>query len=136
MQLLAQEPQLRSVNTTLIGGATVAAGSAATSILTGFGCPSFELFGVHCGFCGATRCLKSVLDGDLAAAMQNNVIIVVGTALVLLRFAVMAAGGRDLVDRADSLFIRVDLRVWIWGVLAYAVARNLPWLSVIAPIAA
>ena len=135
MPLIAAEPQIRSVNAALLGGAVVAAGSAATNYLTGFRCPVYEFAGCWCAFCGATRAVGQLLRGDPEVALRNNGLIVLTLGAVIVRSALQLLGGRRLVASADGLLERVDIRAWAALVLVWTLLRNLPWLEFLAPAA-
>jgi hypothetical protein len=47
-------------------------------------CALFTLTGLHCPFCGATRCAHALLHGDLAQAAAYNVLAVVLLPLLAL----------------------------------------------------
>jgi hypothetical protein len=89
-------------------------------------CPTRTLFHVDCPGCGAARCLHALLHGDLARALDHNVLLV-----VTLPFVLVLAGWW-----AWDFFVRpirpVRLPSWFgWAFLAvavvFAVVRNLPW---------
>ncbi len=134
MQLIADEPQLRSVNAALGGAAAIAASSAATSFVSGFGCPSYDLAGYHCAFCGATRAVTALVHGDHGLALRNNLLVMLVLGLVAIRGLLLLLPRRGLVMAADAWIERVDLRVWAAALLAWTVARNLSWFWFLAPI--
>lgn len=88
-------------------------------------CPFLSLTGLFCPGCGSTRTLHALLHGDLATAMAMNPLLVV-TAPVLSAMALNAAGW---LPRGSERLWRVLARPapWLWLLLGYAVARNLPW---------
>lgn len=135
MPLIAAEPQLRSVNVALAGGTAVAVASAATSYVTGFGCPLYDVSGHLCAFCGATRAVVALVNGNPVHALHSNGLVVMILAFAAVRFLLQAVGGRTIVDSGDALIVRIDVRVWAVGLLAWTVTRNLPWLGFLRPVA-
>lgn len=133
MRITADEPQLRSVNSALLAGAAVAAGSAATSYLTGFGCPLFEVTGRWCAFCGAARAVRALATGHLDTALRNNGLIILVSGLVVIRAVLLVTGQQGTVSGVDNWIERVDIRVWTFAILLWTVARNLPWLWFLGP---
>ncbi|MFD3718539.1 DUF2752 domain-containing protein [Streptomyces sp. NPDC058674] len=96
-------------------------------------CPLFRLTGILCPGCGGLRSAHAFAHGDLAAALGANALAVVGyvffagfTALWLVR---AVRGGP-----APSPALKP---VYWWGIgllaLAFAVVRNLPFGSALAP---
>jgi hypothetical protein len=135
VHLIAAEPQLRSVNSALAGGSIVAAGSAATSYLTGFGCPSLTLAGCWCAFCGATRSVVALVRGQPDAAIRNNALVVLVLGFIVLRSLLSRTEAKGLAASADAWIVRVDLRAWAALLFGWTVLRNLSWLWFLAPVA-
>lgn len=90
-------------------------------------CPLYALTGLSCPVCGASRAVWSLTHGDVAAAFARNPLLV----LVLPVLAWMWAGWT--MDAVGGPHLRrVDLNRTagvILGavVVAFGVARNLPW---------
>ncbi|MCX4401365.1 DUF2752 domain-containing protein [Streptomyces sp. NPDC059837] len=89
-------------------------------------CPLLRYTGVYCPGCGGLRSAHALVHGDLATALTDNALAVVGyfvLAVVWTVWAVRSARGRPL---------RIDLgpvHLWSAGVLllAFTVVRNLPF---------
>lgn len=86
-------------------------------------CPLRALTGLDCPLCGGLRGTHALLQGDVAAALDFNLLLplylTAGLVLVLT-----AAGGRSATDFKGAR--------WVWGTviiaaLAFGVLRNLPW---------
>lgn len=98
-------------------------------------CPIHAATGFFCPGCGTARALGSLLQGDLAAALDRNALIVV----LLPLFATI--GVLQFVSLVrDNQFRELPLPRWILiammiAMLAFAVARNLPyeWSRYLAP---
>lgn len=95
-------------------------------------CPLLRLTGLYCPGCGGLRSAHAFIHGDLAAAFGANALAVVGYgvfAVLWTLWLVRAARGRALrIEPGPG---------WWWafgGVLvAFAVVRNLPFGSALAP---
>lgn len=93
------------------------------------GCVFRRLTDLPCLACGGTRCLRSVLAGDLAAAFAYNPLVALalsGLALWSAHAAVARLRGdplrlRLVTDRAGSLLLR-------WG-LAFGLVIHWMWLA-------
>lgn len=133
MRLTYAEPQLRSVNAALVGGAGLAAASALSATVTGVGCLVYSTTGQYCAFCGGTRCVIALGRGDFVTALQDNALTVILLSFVCLRLCLMLAGARRIVEVGDGVIVRVNLRVWEILLVAWMIARNLPWFSYLGP---
>ncbi|MFC1412352.1 DUF2752 domain-containing protein [Streptacidiphilus sp. N1-12] len=96
-------------------------------------CPFLRVTGWWCPACGGLRCVHALTRGDLGAAVHDNVLVVVaGTvaALVWLRWSYRS--WRGLPTAVPGLG-----RGWMWavigGLLVFAVLRNTPWGTWLAP---
>ena len=90
-------------------------------------CPFRTVTGLACPGCGTLRCLHAVLSGDVARAVDLNVLTVV--VLPALVAAWMFAGYRAIAPRPPTLRVPPP---WIGKTLAVGTAlfwvlRNLPW---------
>ncbi|MFD3655866.1 DUF2752 domain-containing protein [Streptomyces sp. NPDC058620] len=95
-------------------------------------CPLLQLTGVLCPGCGGLRSAHAVAHGDLATALGANAVAVVGYAA----FAVVWVLCTVRASRGEPLRIALAPAYW-WGVgallLIFAVVRNLPFGSALAP---
>lgn len=117
-------------------GLAVAFAAAAIALLlwqvdpTGAGsplppCPSEWLTGLFCPGCGSTRALHALLHGDVAAALSYNPLLVLAlpfVALLLAHQVFVLPGSLQALARRIG-----DARPWAVLVIAFMVARNLPW---------
>lgn len=88
----------------------------------GFGfppCPFRLLTGWNCPGCGGLRMTHDLLHGDLAAAVTDNVFLLVGLPLFGLWLLVRWRTGRTLVPKAALVVIVIAAITW-------TVVRNLP----------
>jgi hypothetical protein len=95
-------------------------------------CPFLASTGLYCPGCGSLRALHALSTGDPVEALARNPLVVMAAPLMVVAFA---GWGVRITGRPAPHPTRVAPR-WIWlllvGVLAFAVARNLPgwdWLS-------
>jgi hypothetical protein len=92
-------------------------------------CPFRLLTGWHCPGCGALRMIHDVLHGDLAAAIADNVVLLVGIPLlagwVLLRHR---RGKSPLTISATAAVVST--------LLAWTVVRNLPGFPLVPTLLA
>ncbi|MFI9765528.1 DUF2752 domain-containing protein [Streptomyces sp. NPDC052415] len=89
-------------------------------------CPLLQLTGLYCPGCGGLRSAHAFAHGDLAAALQNNAVAVLGYlafAALWTVWVVRAARGRPL--RLDP----GPVHLWTLGalLLVFTVVRNLPF---------
>ncbi|MFJ2439828.1 MULTISPECIES: DUF2752 domain-containing protein [unclassified Streptomyces] len=95
-------------------------------------CPMYALTGLYCPGCGGLRSAHAIAHGEVATALGDNALAVVGYAafaVVWVVWAVRAGKGQRL---------RVTQRpVWWWSlgavILVFSVVRNLPFGSWLAP---
>ncbi|MFC9245410.1 DUF2752 domain-containing protein [Streptomyces sp. NPDC057136] len=95
-------------------------------------CPLLRLTGVLCPGCGGLRSAHAVAHGDLATALGSNAFAVVGYAV----FAAVWVLWMVRASRGERLRITLAPVYW-WGIgallLIFAVVRNLPFGSALAP---
>lgn len=85
------------------------------------GCPLYDLTGVYCPGCGATRALKLLARGEFFAAIAMNPLLPILLVIVILLIS--------LPPRILGPVYRSRPFVWIavGFVVVFTVARNLPW---------
>jgi Protein of unknown function (DUF2752) len=120
--------------------ATIAAGAAALAFVGAVDpnepghyppCPVHALTGLYCPGCGGLRSAHALAHGDLAAAVGGNALAVAAFALVAYVLGVwLVAAARDRPARVPA---RVNGWVVLGLVVAFTVARNLPWGAALAP---
>ena len=97
-------------------------------------CPFLALTGLQCPGCGALRGVHQLLNGQLLAALELNIVLVL--ALPFLAYTFLSTLARDVTgQRLPTVFVRP---AWIWlllgGIILFWVLRNLPaypfsWLA-------
>jgi hypothetical protein len=97
-------------------------------------CPTRALFGVDCPGCGIMRATHDLVTGNVAGALDHNVLIVVMVPIAVVlwvRWWIRSWRGRD--DEVTYAQFRRRNRVMLWSlaaVLAFGVVRNfVPYLG-------
>ena len=91
-------------------------------------CPLHSLTGLDCPFCGGLRGTSALLHGDIATALDHNLLLPVylGVLVVVGVVAFRGSGFGRLGDLGNGRG-----RLVMWGLvaitLAFFVIRNLPW---------
>lgn len=96
-------------------------------------CPSITLFGVNCPLCGGLRGVNLLARGDVAGAVSSNALLPIIVLLGVWAWLLWVARAVDLRWRPPA--IPSSRRLWVTvGVLvvAYGIARNLPWEPLVA----
>ena len=134
MTSVASKPRNRLLG---LGGAVVAAAAviAGLAYLYTFdpnqpghypSCPTRAMFGVDCPGCGTARALHALLHGDLARAIDHNLLLIAALPLIIAMTGYWAWG--RFVGPVPSRRMPSGLA---WGFFAvavvFAVLRNLPW---------
>lgn len=96
-------------------------------------CPFYALTGIWCPGCGSTRCLHALVNGDLSQAMAMNPLLVIS----IIPMVIMALHGAGLWPHRLTWMVRLFARPmpWMFLILGYWIARNLPWapFNMLAP---
>jgi hypothetical protein len=82
-------------------------------------CPFRLITGLNCPACGALRMVHDVLHGDLAAAINDNVWLLVGVPLLAGWMLLRRRGGELPLTLPTAAAVMITL-------LAWTVVRNLP----------
>ena len=82
-------------------------------------CPFHALTGLYCPGCGATRMVHDVLNGDLPAAVVDNVVALIGLPLLLVWILLRRKSGRPWLTVTSGAVIIAIAVTW-------TVVRNLP----------
>jgi hypothetical protein len=82
-------------------------------------CPFKALTGWNCPACGGLRMTHDVLHGDLAAAVVDNVFLLVGLPLLAVWLVVRWRRGQSLMPMPAILVVAIAAITW-------TVVRNLP----------
>lgn len=95
-------------------------------------CPSRVLLGIDCPGCGGLRATHALTHGDIAAAADNNLLLVIALPIVIVAFVLWCIrawrGGapRPWQPRTRSVVLVATVGV----VIAFTVARNvMPYLG-------
>jgi hypothetical protein len=89
-------------------------------------CPLFKLTGFACPGCGLTRGFHALFHGDVLTALHFNALIPIWAAIfgyLFLSLAMFAVRGKALPMRMPS---PLALWIFLFGLLAFGVLRNLP----------
>ncbi len=99
-------------------------------------CPVLLLTGQYCPGCGGLRAVSDLTHGDLAGAVSSNVVLVVLAPVLVLwwiRWTQRAWSGERRRPAPATMRSRVLIAVFAVVMLVFAVARNLPFGSWLAP---
>src|SRR6478736_7281220 len=83
------------------------------------GCPFKALTGLNCPGCGGLRMTHDLLHGDLAAAVVDNVFLLVGLPMLAAWLLVRWRRGQPLLPMPATVVVIVAAITW-------TVVRNLP----------
>ena len=89
-------------------------------------CPLFKLTGLACPGCGLTRGFHALFHGDVLTALHFNALIPVWLAIfgyLFLSLVLFALRGKALPMKLPR---PVTLWVFLFGLLAFGLVRNLP----------
>ena len=90
-------------------------------------CPFKMLTGLNCPGCGGLRMTHDLLHGDLAAAVVDNVYLLVGIPLFIAWVVYRRRTGRSVAPWAMGVTLVVSALVWL-------VIRNLPGFPLVPTI--
>jgi hypothetical protein len=120
-----------------VGGAAVA---AATVLAVGDpnrggfpACPLHSLTGLNCPGCGTQRALHALAHGHLGVALHDNAFAIL--AIPVLLYAYVMWAGRAFSFAVPQLAVPSRWLRWLGpAVIAFTVARNLPFGHILAPL--
>lgn len=101
-----------------------------------FICIFYKITGLYCPGCGMTRCAVSLLHGDFYQAFRYNALAFVLVPIILV-YTINKAY-KFIVQKEYSLFDKIPEKTYlILGIITilFAVLRNIPWFSFLAPTA-
>jgi hypothetical protein len=90
-------------------------------------CPLRALTGLYCPGCGGLRMTHDVLNGDLAAAVVDNVFALVGLPMLLVWILLRVRSGRPWMTSAAIVIV-------IAATVAWTVVRNLPGFPLVPTV--
>lgn len=94
-------------------------------------CPLLALTGLFCPFCGGLRAVNDLTHGRLVDAVSSNSLIVLGSPVAAVVLAwVLWRQWRGTPPPAAPRWLTWTL---LAVVVAFGVARNLPWGAALAP---
>lgn len=100
----------------------------------GIPCPVYQLTGLYCSGCGASRALRSVLHLDFYQALRYNAVFVLTLPFLAVYFS--ALGISYIKSGKDSVSGKIPVwPIWIFiaAAIIYGVLRNIPAFSFLAP---
>jgi hypothetical protein len=132
------------VNRRALAAGVAGAATAATGVLLydpfashAVGCPFLEVTGFHCPGCGSTRAAWLLLHGDVAGAVQHNLLFLPAVVYLVSRWlhevAPEATGWLPGFVRRPTEVPAAAMVVLAALLVAYGVARNLPVGDFLAP---
>lgn len=98
-------------------------------------CPTLALLGIDCPGCGGLRATHALANGDIAAALDHNLLLVLAVpvvAVLAVRWILRSWSGRPAPPpSARSLrWQRLLMPIIVGGLLIYTVLRNVvPYLD-------
>ncbi|BBX02146.1 hypothetical protein BST36_14365 [Mycolicibacterium moriokaense] len=90
-------------------------------------CPFYAITGLYCPGCGGMRMVHDVLHGDLAAAVVDNVVALVGLPLLLAWYLVRRRSGKPWMTPVAAVVI-------LGIALTWTVVRNLPGFPLVPTV--
>lgn len=90
-------------------------------------CPFYVATGLYCPGCGGLRMVHDVLHLDLAAAVVDNAVALIGLPLLLAWILVRRRSGRPWMTPAAAVFIIAVAVTW-------TVVRNLPGFPLVPTV--
>ncbi|KWS04686.1 putative membrane protein [Lysobacter capsici AZ78] len=88
-------------------------------------CVFHSFTGLYCPGCGITRALHALVHGDIAQMLAMNALLPV--AMLTLPLIVLHGLGYRLPLPQRVIATLVDGKLWLIGLGAFWVLRNLPW---------
>jgi hypothetical protein len=88
-------------------------------------CPTKMLTGLDCPLCGGLRMVRSLITGNLSAAVHDNLVLLLCLPVVLVVWGRSVVGGLTGHPRPFSMSRRTGFVV-IGVAVCWAVVRNLP----------
>jgi hypothetical protein len=82
-------------------------------------CPFRVLTGLNCPGCGALRMIHDVLHGHLVAAINDNIVLLIGIPLLAGWMVLRGRGGKMPLTLPTAAAVMITLVAW-------TVVRNLP----------
>jgi hypothetical protein len=90
-------------------------------------CPFWAMTGLYCPACGGLRMTHDVLHGDFAAAVVDNVFLLVGLPLLLAWFLLRWRQGKPLMNTPALVVV-------ITAVVTWTAVRNLPGFPLVPTV--
>lgn len=100
----------------------------------GIPCPVYQLTGLYCSGCGASRALRSVLHLDFYQAIRYNAVFTAVLPILAAYFSALIISyirfGEDRISKRIPLKI---LWFFVAAAVIYGILRNIPAFSFLAP---
>ncbi len=100
----------------------------------GIPCPVYQLTGLFCSGCGASRALRSVLHLDFYQALRYNAVFTLALPFMAAYFGALAISfirfGKDEISKKIPIW---PIWIFIGAAIIYGVLRNLPLFAFLAP---
>jgi len=78
-------------------------------------CMLYQMTGLYCPGCGATRALSALLRGDIRTSLHNNVLLIPGSIMILI-----------LIVKPEVSLKRPVAVAIVIIVIGFAILRNIP----------
>jgi hypothetical protein len=109
----------------IITHAALLAGPLALHLVFPVACPMRLATGLDCPGCGGTRAVHAIVNLDIAAAADLNLVVLAGPALLTLLLIVAKAWPALRWSQADPFRFTVGV------LMTWTVVRNLPWFDIL-----
>ncbi|MBQ3561577.1 MAG: DUF2752 domain-containing protein [Oscillospiraceae bacterium] len=100
----------------------------------GIPCPVYQMTGLYCSGCGASRALRSVLHFDFYQALRYNAVFTLALPFIAVYFCALAISyirsGKDSVSQKIPMW---PVWVFIAAAVIYGILRNIPPFAFLAP---
>ncbi|EMI17575.1 putative membrane protein [Rhodopirellula maiorica SM1] len=84
-------------------------------------CQFYQVTGIHCPGCGATRAVLALLRGDVLLAVRNNALLILGGPLLVIY--IVRQNRRPNFDPRSTLRI---MSIMMTVLVLFFIARNIP----------
>jgi hypothetical protein len=96
-------------------------------------CPFHTLTGLECPLCGSLRAVSAAARGHLAAALHDNVLLLLGGPALLMAWLALGPNRRERLGASSTARI-AGLCCASAVLIAFTVLRNLPLAQALRPV--